>query len=161
MVEENLNKGASLQRMDLLKPRPSYPTNAVPATQIKPKFKPTFIITYNPNNPDLRGWLRETYFILQSDSKMAKIYPRPPSVVFKQARSLKNHLVRSHFKELPHSDQSDHEDHPAGCYKHQHGARGGGSRRKLCKTSSPVHSQDYTTKCGTTLHAKAGTQCTS
>ena len=134
VVEENLNKGASLQRMDLLKPRPSYPTNAVPATQIKPKFKPTFIITYNPHNPDLRGWLRETYFILQSDSKMAKIYPRPPSVVFRQARSLKNHLVRSHFKELPHSDQSDHEDRPAGCYKHQHGARGGGSRCKLCKT---------------------------
>ena len=40
VVEENLNKGASLQRMDLLKPRPSYPTNAVPATQIKPKSNP-------------------------------------------------------------------------------------------------------------------------
>ena len=29
---------------------------------------------------------------------------------------------------------SDHEDRPAGCYKHQHGARGGGSRFILCKT---------------------------
>ena len=78
LVEENLNRGGALDRVDLLKPRPVYPIDAAPPTQTKPKFKPTFIITYNPHNPDLKGWLREVHFILQSDKKMRQIYPCPP-----------------------------------------------------------------------------------
>ena len=117
-----------------MKPKPAYPVDAVPATPTKPKFKPTFIITYNPHNPNLREWLKETHFILKSDRKMNKIYPRPPSIVYRQSRSLQNHLVRSNFRELPHRDLSDQDGRPAGCYKHQHGARGGGNRCKLCLT---------------------------
>ena len=65
---------------------------------------------------------------------MNKIYPRPPSIVYRQSRSLQNHLVRSNFRELPHRDLSDQDGRPAGCYEHQHGARGGGNRCKLCLT---------------------------
>ena len=128
VVEEELQRGEILERADLLKPKPAYPVDAVPATPTKPKFKTTFIITYNPHNPNLREWLKETHFILKSDRKMNKIYPRPPSIVYRQSRSLHNHLVRSNFRELPHRDLSDQDGRPAGCYKHQHGDRGGGNR---------------------------------
>ena len=134
MVNENLNRGSALNRADLLRPKPTYPTNAVPAIFEKPKFKPIFIITYNPHNPDLREWIRNNYFILQADRKMSKVFPTPPSVVFRQSRNLQRHLVRSRFKELPHRDGSDLDDRPAGCYRHQHGNRGGGNRCKLCTT---------------------------
>ena len=60
--EENFRIGAALQRADLLKSRPAYPVNAVPPIPVKPKFKPTFIITYSPHNPNLRGLGRKTYF---------------------------------------------------------------------------------------------------
>ena len=77
MVEENLNKGMALDRVDLLKLR-TYPSQAVsvPHGGLKPKFRPTFIITYNPNNPPLKKWLKETFNILQVDNKMAKIYSK-------------------------------------------------------------------------------------
>ena len=78
LVEENLNRGGVLSRVDLLKPKPSYPRDAAPPIQNKQKFKPIFIITYNPHNPDLKSWLREVYFILQADKKMRNIFPRPP-----------------------------------------------------------------------------------
>ena len=112
-------KGGALGRTDLLKPNPAYPRDAAPPTQNKRKFKPIFIITYNPHNPDLKGWLREVYFKLQADKKLRKIFPCPPSVVYRQSRSLRSHLVRSSFKELPHGDCSDQDDRPAGCYKHR------------------------------------------
>ena len=159
MVEENIQRGIRLERADLLKPKPVYPHQACPLLPGKRKFTPTFIITYNPHNPPLHQWLKQVHFILLADNKMEKAFPTAPTVSYRQARNLKQILVRSTLRELPYDDLDDQA--PAGCYKHQHGARGGGSRRKLCKTSSPVHSQDYTTKCGTTLHAKAGTQCTS
>ena len=134
LIEDNLNRGGAMLRADILKPKPPYPCNAVPAVPTKQKFKPTFIITYNPHNPELRSWLQETFFILEADKKMCKIYTQPPSVVYRQSRSLKSHLVKTSFKELPYNDGSDLEQRPPGCYKHQHGARGGGGRCKLCQT---------------------------
>ena len=80
LVEENLNREGALSRADLLKPKPAYPRDAAPPTQNKRKFKPIFIITYNPHNPDLKGWLREVYFIFQADKKMRKIFPCPPQL---------------------------------------------------------------------------------
>ena len=108
----------------MLKPKPIHPINAVPTVPVNPKFKPICIITFNPHNPDLRIWLRENYHILEADSKMKKIFTRPPSVVFRQPPNLKKHLVRSSFKELPFRNEEDVEDRPQGCYKHQHGGRG-------------------------------------
>ena len=57
-----------------------------------------------------------------------------------------SHLVKSRFRELPHSDGSDQDDRPAGCYRHQHGNRGGGNRCKLCVTLnvSPHFTSSYT-----------------
>ena len=132
LVEQNLSRGAVLNRADLLTPKPPYPTDVVPTIKMKRKFKPIFIITYNPHNPDLRSWVKENYFILQADRKMVKVCPRPPLVVYRQSPNLQKHLVRTRFRELPHRDGSDQDDRPAGCYKHQHSNRGGGNRCKLC-----------------------------
>ena len=114
-------KGAALDREDLLKPK-CYPSQATPAVPIKPKFVPTFIITYNPHSPPLKKWLKETFLILQSDKKMKQIYEKPPSVTFRQARNLKQILVRNRLRELPYTDCTDLP--PAGCHRHEHGNRG-------------------------------------
>ena len=60
--------------------------------------------------------------ILESDKKLKTIYKKPPSVTFRQARNLKQILVRNRLKQLPFPDCSDV---PApGCYKYAHGNRG-------------------------------------
>ena len=123
LVDENLMRGAALDREDLLRPK-FYPSQATPAVLSKPKFVPTFIITFNPHNPPLKDWLNETFLILQANSKMKKIYDRPPSVTFRQARNLKQVLVRSRLRELPFSNCSDVPE--PGCYKFNHGNRGRG-----------------------------------
>ena len=130
LVETNLSRGAAIPREDLLKPKPIYPTQACPTQLSKPKFCPTFIITYNPHNPPLRDWLKNNHHILLADPKMKKMYPKPPSVSFRQPKNLKQILVRSKLKTLPHSDCSDLEENPDGCYKHEHGGRG--RRCMLC-----------------------------
>jgi hypothetical protein len=119
VVEDNLNKGLALDRIDLLKIR-TYPSQAVPVPTgpPKPRFMPTFIVTYNPHNPPLKKWLRETFHILQADPKMANIYNKPPAVTFRQPRSLKQHFVRSRFRSLPFQNCDDLL--PPGCYKHDH-----------------------------------------
>ena len=98
MVREQLARGAQLERVDLLRPKPIYPTLAglVPAAS-KPKFRATFVVTYNPQNPPLKQWPQEAYICLQTDSKMSEIYTKPPSVVTRQAPSLKRLLTTSTF----------------------------------------------------------------
>ena len=111
-----------MERVDLLKHKPVYPHQACPVVPSKPKYIPTFIITYNPHNPPLQKWLKEIHFILLADNKMKKVFPNPPSVSFRQARNLKQILVQSSLKELPFPDASDMAT--PGCYRHQHGGRG-------------------------------------
>ena len=123
LIRENLARGAQLDREDLLKPK-FYPTQATPVLASKPKFIPTFIITYNPHNPPLKRWLKESFLILQADPKMKEIYKKPPSVTFRQPRSLKQILVRNRLRELPFQDCSD--VLVPGCYRHDHGRRGRG-----------------------------------
>jgi hypothetical protein len=117
MVESELDRGSRLTRADLLKPKPVYPHRACPTVQSKRKFVPTFIITYNPHNQELRKWLHEVHFILLADQKLAKIYPHLPSVTFRQPKNLKQILCCNTFKNLPFRDGS-------GCYKYSHGGRG-------------------------------------
>ena len=122
LVEENLRRGAAIPRADLLRPKPVYPQQDCPALLSKPRFTPMFIITYNPHNPKLHQWIKDNHNILLADKKMSKIFPTPPSVSYRQARNIKQMMVRSRLKALPHSDCSDLQ--PAGCFKHQHGNRG-------------------------------------
>ena len=77
LVEENLKRGAAIPRADLLKPKPVYPQQDCPTPLSKPRFTPTFIITFNPHNPNLHKWLRDNHNILLADTKMAKIFPTP------------------------------------------------------------------------------------
>ena len=128
LVDHNLQRGLVMDRADLLRPKPVYPHQACPVLPSKPKFQPTFIVTYNPHNPPLRKWIQDIHFILLADKKMAKVFPSPPSVSYRQARNLKQILVRSSLKELPFNDVGDQPT--PGCYKHQHGGRGRSCR--LC-----------------------------
>ena len=128
MVEENFRRINPIERADLLKPKPIYPHNASPTIPGKQKFTHTCIITYNPHNPNLKKWLQEAQIILLSDQKIPKLFPKPPSVSFRQARNLKQILVQSKFKELPFRDISD--TAPPGCFKYQHGSKG--KKCELC-----------------------------
>jgi len=101
MGDSELQRGSTLSRADLLMQKPVYPQQACPTLQSKHQFKPTFIITYNPHNSSLKKWLNEVHFILLADPKLAKIFPKPPSVSFRQARNLKQFLCRNILKELP------------------------------------------------------------
>ncbi len=127
LIEENLHRGEVIERADILRSKPVYPHQACPVQPSKQTFVPTFIITYNPHNPTLRKWLQEVHFILLADRKLAKIFPNPPSVSFRQGRNLKQILVSSSLKQLPYRDLSDIEN---GCYRHPHGIRG--RRCQLC-----------------------------
>ena len=69
LVEENLHRGSLIERVDILKPKPIYPHQGCPTQPSKAKFVPTFIITHNPHNPNLRKWLQEENFILLGDKK--------------------------------------------------------------------------------------------
>jgi hypothetical protein len=122
LVEANLCRGPAIPRADLLRPTPVYPQQDCPALLSKPRFTPMFIITYNPHNHKLHQWIKDNHNILLADKKMSKIFPTPPSVSYRQARNIKQLMVRSRLKALPHSDCSDLK--PAGCFKHQHGIRG-------------------------------------
>ena len=59
-----------------------------------------------------------------SEKKLKEMYPRPPSVVFRQAPNLKQILVKSALRELPFLDCSDRDGDVPGCYKHNHPNRG-------------------------------------
>ena len=123
LVIENLSRGARLERADLLKPKPIYPHQAIPVPAAsKRQFRATFIVTFNPHNPPLKQWLHEAQICLETDRKMSSIYPKPPSVVTRQAPSLKRILTSSRFKQLPFRGCEDISDLPAGCFRH--GGRG-------------------------------------
>ena len=147
-----------MSRAVLLKPKPVYPHQACPAVQSKPKFVPTFIITYNPHNPELRKWLQEVHFILSANPKLAEIYPNPPSVTFRQPRNLKQILCRNTLRNLPYREGGDLGDNPPGCYKHNHGGRG--RRCLLCPTlkEGREFSSTYT---GLTYYIKHNFTCKS
>ena len=115
-----------MERADLLKPK-VYPHGGAltPLGAGKPKFRPTFILTFHPHGPNLRKWLGEAYPILMSDKKLKEIYPSPPSVVYRQPANLRQILICSALKKLPFSDCSDREERDTpGCYKHIHPNRG-------------------------------------
>ena len=94
MVERELARGSILSRAALLRPKPVYPHQGCPVLPVKNKFRPTFIITYNPHNPQLRKWLQEVHFILLAHPKLSKIYPQPPSVSYRHPKNLRQILVK-------------------------------------------------------------------
>ena len=59
---------------------------------------------------------------LATRRKMSAIYAQSPSVVTRQAPSLKRLLTTSRFKQLPYNNCDDLSDRPAGCFRHE--ARG-------------------------------------
>ena len=119
---------------------PRWPNSELTFYHVSWKRCKTFIITYHPHAPDIRKWVREAHPILLSDSKLKEIYPRPPSVVFRQAPNLKQILVKSVLRELPFADGSDREQERPGCFKHNHPARG-----RRCETCPRLNeSQRFT-----------------
>ena len=121
LIETQFRKAATINRSELLKQH-VYPYDATPAPvgAEKRKFRPDFIITYNPHNPPLRKWLEQFHHILLSDPKMSKVRPKAPTIAFRQAPNLRQRLVKSTLKVLPFENLEDVEILEAGCYKFQH-----------------------------------------
>jgi hypothetical protein len=84
-VNLEFDRALKLDRADLLKPK-CYPHSGAltPLGAGRPRFKPSFILTYHPCGPNLTKWLREAFLILCSDKKLKEIYPTPPSVLHRQ-----------------------------------------------------------------------------
>ena len=140
---EQFRRSATFDRQQFLKPT-QYPHGATPtpAGADRPKFKPTFILTYNPHNPPISRWFDKYQNILLSDPKMKQIFPKKPSVVFRQAPNLKRKLTKSAFRALPFPDGGDTEDGEAGCYKYRHQGRG-----RPCETCPKLNvSTTFTSK---------------
>ena len=143
MILEQFRRSANFDRQDFLKPV-QYPHSAThtPIGAEKPKFKPTFILTYNPHNPPLSQWFDKYQAILASDPKMRQIFPRKPSVVFRQAPNLKRKLTRSGFRALPFPEGGEGEEEEAGCYRYEHQGRG-----RPCETCPRLNvSRTFTSK---------------
>ena len=79
---------------------------------------PTFIITYNPHNPQLKKCI-----ILLAGRKVAKLFPRH-SVSFRQPKNLKQILCHNTLKQLPYRNGNDLGDKSPGSYKYYYGGRG-------------------------------------
>ena len=66
----------------------------------KPKKDPQiiFVSEWHPSLSKLPSILKKHYHLLQSDQKLADIFPEPPSVAFRRPKSLRNHLIRGDIR---------------------------------------------------------------
>ena len=64
--------------------------------KLKPKIQKRilpFITTFNPAAPDIKTIIMENWHIIQSQPKLNSIFPRPPIMSYRKAKSLKDMLV--------------------------------------------------------------------
>ena len=57
--------------------------------------RPRFIVPYHPGLPDISRFLREVHHIMAEDDRLRQMFPAPPTLVFTQPKSLRQHLVRA------------------------------------------------------------------
>jgi hypothetical protein len=61
----------------------------------KPNDRVICALTFNPKLPSVSHILQKHWKTMSADSKMLKIFPKPPMVAFRQPANLKNMLVRA------------------------------------------------------------------
>ena len=105
LVSDQFSKASTILRNDLLRTH---------GKETKKLF--TFVITFNPNFPDVGNIISKHFFILQSNPKLKELFPRGsimPS--FCRSKNLKELLAPSRFKTV-NEEQTIH--HNNGCFKY-------------------------------------------
>ena len=104
LVNDQFSKASAIPRNDLLRTR---------AKEAKKLFP--FVVTFNPNLPDVRNIIRKHLFILQSNPKLKELFPRGSVIpAFRRSKNLKELLAPSRFK-IAEEGQISH--HNNGCFK--------------------------------------------
>ena len=116
LITQKFEKAMAIDRADLLRPR-TYPHGASPTQPpTSRKLVTPFIFTYSFVRPPVEKWMEEEFHLLQISDKNRKVFPRKPSVVFRQPPNLRLLLVKSRFKELPFQGQNQPSPEK-GCHK--------------------------------------------
>ena len=110
LVNDQFSKASAFSRNDLLR------TRAKDAKKLFP-----FVITFNPNLPDVGNITRKHLFILQSNPKLKELFPRGSVIpAFRRSKNLKELLAPSRFK-MAEEGQTSH--HNNGCFKYDRNRR--------------------------------------
>ncbi|XP_073417913.1 uncharacterized protein [Dendrobates tinctorius] len=62
-------------------------------------YQANFITTYNSQHKEIKNILGDLWYIIQKDPVLNKVLPDKPTVTFRKARSLKNHLAPSRLSQ--------------------------------------------------------------
>ena len=104
LVSDQFSKDSAIPRNDLLRTR---------GKETKKLFP--FVITFNPNLPDVGNINRKHLFILQSNPKLKELFPRGSIIPsFRRSKNLKELLAPPRFKTV-NKGQTIH--HNNGCLK--------------------------------------------
>ena len=104
LVNDQFSKASAISRNDLLR-----------ACSKEAKKLFPFVITFNPNLPNVGNIIRKHLFILQSNPKLKELFPRGSVIpAFRQSKNLKELLAPSRFK-IAEEGQTSHHDN--GCFK--------------------------------------------
>lgn len=87
-IMEDAHKGAlSRRRTDLLRPREKNNEDVL-----------RLLGTYDDHAHEVRKILDKYWGILKADKGISEFLPRHPGITFRKGRSLKHHLVHSHYE---------------------------------------------------------------
>ena len=104
LVKDQFSKASAIFRNDLLRTRGKEAKKLIP-----------FVITFNPNLPDVGNIVRKHLFILQSNPKLKELFSRGSVIpAFRRSKNLKELLVPSRFK-IAEEGQTSH--HNNGCFE--------------------------------------------
>ena len=105
LVSDQFSKASAILRNDLLRTH---------GKETKKLF--TFVITFNPNFPDVGNIISKHLFILQSNPKLKELFPLGSMIPsFCRSKNLKELLAPSRFKTV-NEEQTIH--HNNGCFKY-------------------------------------------
>ena len=104
LVNDQFSKASAISRNDLLRTR---------GKEAKKLFP--FVITFNPNLPNVGNIIRKHLVILQSNPKLKELFPRGSVIpAFRRSKNLKELLAPSRFKTAEEGQTSHHNN---GCFK--------------------------------------------
>ena len=104
LVNDQFSKASTISRNDLLRTR---------GKEAKKLFP--FVITFNPNLPNVSNIIRKHLFILQSNPRLKGLFPRGSGIpAFRRSKNLKELLAPSRLKTAAEG-RMDH--HNNGCFK--------------------------------------------
>ena len=109
LVNDQFSKASAISRNDLLRTR---------GKEAKKLFP--FVITFNPNLPNVGNIIRKHLFILKSNPKLKDLFPQGSLIpAFHQSKNLKELLAPSRFKTAEEGQTSHHNNGCFECDRHR------------------------------------------